>query len=212
MRQLILSQTQYVLSEASTLKQGKDAALQLIRAISLEVWPHLPVTSSPHIALALTVIANAVEYVESLAADQPVCSDPAMQGTDDPSGSNLAGRLLPRLCKMCDLLDKAGAALKGLALRTVITPLLMPLLNEVLCHWPNCINKEDAEGSTEPLPGALLPSATLDTHLTALVSEAQASIFSYVLPGNAVQASKLLKALQVGFYLLDTVRFPFAEL
>ena len=121
-----------------------------------------------------------------------------MRGTDD-LGSNLAGRLLPRLRKMCDLLDKAGAALKGLALRTVITPLLMPLLNEVLRHWPSCVNKEDAEGSAEPLPGALLPAEALDTQLTALVSEAQASVFSYVLPGNAVQASKLLKALQVGF-------------
>ena len=145
------------------------------------MWPGLPASSSPLIALSLAVLNEAYEVLSARK-----CSPPLAQ-------------LLPRLSKASDLLDKAGAALKGLNIRPVITPLLRPLIN-LAC--PPVDDEGTEEGQGGGARGALMaPRGSLaqspDPELNALISEAQAAIYAYVSPTNAGHTAKLIKALQV---------------
>ena len=172
--------------------------MQLLQVVAREVWPHLPASSSPHVALSLAVLAEGVEALLT-----------AHGGGD---GGPAAGQLLPLLRKLRDLLDKAGGALKGLSLRSVVTPLLRPLLQQVVQEGssqgdPQQQQQQQREGDgagspkAKPTAGALLsadsPAPNPDPELPGLVSEAQAAIYSYVTPLNAAHATKLIKALQV---------------
>ena len=191
-RQLALSQSKQLLTDAAA-KQG-DAAVQLLQVVAREVWPHLPASSSPHVALSLAVLAEGVEALLTA------------QGGGD--GGPAAGQLLPLLRKLRDLLDKAGSALKGLSLRSVVTPLLRPLLQQAVQEGrsqgdPKQEHGREGEGTGSPMAtgGALLstdsPAPNPDPELPSLVSEAQAAIYSYVTPLNTAHATKLIKALQV---------------
>eukprot|EP00798_Chlamydomonas_sp_ICE-L_P021355 gene21355-28291_t len=115
--------------------------------------------------------------------------------------STVAGRIV----KLRDLLDKAAGALQGIPLRTILTPLLRHMLTPAkLAQPPSSILAE-----AEPAGGSLLPplsnesdatsAQSSDPQLAALVTEAQAALYKAVNHGNVLQASKLIKALQVIF-------------
>lgn len=77
--------------------EGDQPALQLLGALSRDVWPGLPATSAPHLSLVLRLVLACVKGVKA-------------------TSPSLAA-LIPRLSKLCDLLDKAGGPLRGLAIK-----------------------------------------------------------------------------------------------
>ncbi|GIL74909.1 hypothetical protein Vretimale_2528 [Volvox reticuliferus] len=131
----------------------------LLRHLAAVTYPALPPSSGPHLALWLVVLTDCLH----------ACAK------DDPTAATLAATTAPLFSKLRDLLEKAGAALKGLALTHVHAPFLAQLL--------------------APLAVELaVPSAASSEAVTA-ASVGAAAIFSYVKPSNLTQAVKLLAAL-----------------
>ncbi|KXZ45400.1 hypothetical protein GPECTOR_55g306 [Gonium pectorale] len=127
----------------------------------------LPPASGPHLALLLGLLADCLAGMAQDAAAAP-----------SPSSAALAGAAAPALSKLRDLIDKAGPALKGLALAAVLAPLLGAL--------------------TAPLGAPLTVAAALGSageEAEAALAAAAAAMFAYVKPATLPQASKLAAAL-----------------
>ncbi len=114
LKQALVSQWQHLLNDpppASLAAPGQqqppgEAAPLLLSTLSHVLWSQAPATSASHLSLLLALLTACLPPSSPAASATPA-SSPAQ-----------------RLAKLADLLDKAGGALKGLALRPVLTPLL----------------------------------------------------------------------------------------
>ena len=199
--------------EPSQPQEGGRSAPAVAAALAMVVWPALPPTSPHHVSVALGLLQDCI--------------------SDLPSEAAHTSSLPQRLTKLRDLMDKAGGAVRGLAVRPLVTPLLRPLLSQLKLPPPptfllltatTTTNSADKAGvssggkqppantaTNAPLPpGGLCtpsqadaaappggPAAPPDPELQALVSDAQAAVYTYVTPASVGAAAKLIKALQV---------------
>ncbi|GLI69541.1 hypothetical protein VaNZ11_014186 [Volvox africanus] len=131
----------------------------LLRHLAAVTYPALPPSSGPHLALWLVVLTDCLH----------ACAK------TDSTAATLAAIAAPVFSKLRDLLEKAGAALKGLALTHVHAPFLAQLLT--------------------PMGVALIVRSAAPSEAVHAPTVAAAAIFSYVKPSNLTQAVKLLTAL-----------------
>ncbi|GIL48065.1 hypothetical protein Vafri_4757, partial [Volvox africanus] len=131
----------------------------LLRHLAAVTYPALPPSSGPHLALWLMVLTDCLHS----------CAQ------HDRTAATLAAIAAPLFGKLRDLLEKAGAALKGLALTHVHAPFLAQLL--------------------APLDASLIVQSAAPSETVHAPTVAAAAIFSYVKPSNLTQAVKLLTAL-----------------
>ncbi len=94
-----------------------SAAGLLMSLLSNVVWPALRPTSASQLSLTISLLSSCL-----------AAADVALPGA--PPGFT-PSTVQQRLNKLCDLLDKAGGALHGLALAPILRPLLRTLLGAV---------------------------------------------------------------------------------
>ncbi len=121
----------------------------------------------------------------------------------DPAAAALASAAAPPLDKLRELLDKAAAALKGLALAHVHAPLaaalLRPLGATLAISPPSSSSSARDSDSGSAAAAASASAAGPQTAPEVLAVAAQAALFAYIKPANVGHAAKLVKALHTLF-------------
>ncbi|GAX79632.1 hypothetical protein CEUSTIGMA_g7073.t1 [Chlamydomonas eustigma] len=206
LRALAITQTKHLLQEAQEVPGNvkPKAALRLLTAMSQEVWPsasqHSTSSSSSRLSCCLSIM---ILCLESVSAPTPGGLD-ALHVGEEADLQEVVLQLLPKFQKLRDLLDKAGNALKGLHLATLLTPFLRAcLLPFTLSHQH--LGAQDASGTSGNLSAArslqLMPASLQlpDPDMPKMLSDAQASLFSYVTSTTLANAAKFVKALHATF-------------
>ncbi|KAG2437019.1 hypothetical protein HYH02_011450 [Chlamydomonas schloesseri] len=154
---------------AAPLLTSERLITALLRQLAFTAYPALPPAGGTHLAAWVAL------FVEGLgaAAQLPLA-------TGDPDAAALpalASAACPTLDKLRELLERAAGALKGLALTTLLAPLLGAVL--------------------QPLGLELRPptAAAAAAAGSPAASAAAAALFAYVKPTNIAQAAKLVAAL-----------------
>jgi hypothetical protein len=215
LRAVLLAQAKELITERATTAAGSMASTSpdaasfspLLLLISNTLWPSCPATSASHVSLCVALLSMCL----------PVAADGALVA---PLPS-----LAQRLTRLGDLLDKAGGALHGLGLATVLTPLLraaLPIGGQGQVVLSSVITPELAKplmalAAASGCAGVTLlrlgtgcaeladprtpptPSLASDPELPRLTAEAQGSVLRYCSQTTVGAASKLLKALAAIF-------------
>eukprot|EP00198_Chlamydomonas_reinhardtii_P007404 XP_001696740.1 predicted protein [Chlamydomonas reinhardtii] len=151
---------------AAPLLASEPSASALLRQLATTAYPELPPTSGPHLAAWVALL---IECLGAVAQLQPP------SGLDAATVTALSAAACPALDKLRELLERAAGALKGLALTTLLAPLLAAVL--------------------QPLGLSLQPPAAAAAAGPPETSAAAAALFTYVKPANIAQAAKLVAAL-----------------
>ncbi len=180
LRQLLVDQWQQLLTD--TPEQGESAPL-LLSTLSAHIWPATPSASPSHLSLLLAMVQACLPGVP----------------TTPPTASG-------QLSQMSKLLDKAGNALKGLALRPLFAPLLRSALTGIDLPEPVAVHIKRSSGGAGDGGGGSqaaliarppIPEGSVDPDISALIAEAQGAVYAFTTLQTAGTGNKVLKAVQV---------------